>query len=176
VADDLPHFRAFVLGRPCQAQPCIMPPQFHHAQHGETFVPWARPPKALGGKRGKSQRASDWYGLGLCFACHGDFHDLKGKFRDFTNETGRVWMDERIAENQRAYAMAHPDMIGAPVRERRRAPKLRERQSKSGEAERERRRIAAWLRDRAGSRHLKVNEAAVLTDAASELETMGGEF
>jgi hypothetical protein len=44
------------------------------------------------------------------------------------------------------------------------------------EAERERRRIASWLRDRAGARHLKVNEAAVLTDAASELEQMTGEF
>lgn len=131
MADDLPHFRSFVLGRPCQAQPCVMAPQFHHAQHGETFAPWARPPKALGGKRGKSQRASDWYGLGMCFACHGEFHDLKGKFRDFTNETARVWMDERIAENHRAYAMAHPEMIGAPVAERRRS-KLHTRKSKAG--------------------------------------------
>lgn len=95
-------------------------------------MPWAKPPKALPGKRGKSQRASDWYGLGLCFACHGEFHDLKGKFRDFTNETARVWMDERIAENQRAYAMAHPDMIGAPVPERQRRSKLRDRRSKAG--------------------------------------------
>jgi hypothetical protein len=132
VADDMPHFRAFVLGRPCQAQPCVMAPQFHHAQHGETYAPWARPPKALPGKRGKSQRASDWYGLGLCFSCHGELHDLKGKFRDFTNHTGRVWMDERIAENQSAYAMAYPDMIGAPTIQRARKSKLATRGSKAG--------------------------------------------
>lgn len=125
MADDLPHFKAFVLGRPCQAQPCVMAPQFHHAQHGETFAPWARPPKALPGKRGKGQRASDWYGIGLCFACHGDLHDLKGQFRQFTNADSRIWMDERIAENQRAYAMAHPEMIGAPVAAPRKARKTR---------------------------------------------------
>ena len=82
--------------------------------------------------RGKGQRASDWYGIGLCFSCHGELHDLKGKFRDFTNESGRVWMDQRIAENHRAYAMAHPEMIGAPVAERRRQRKLPSRHSKSG--------------------------------------------
>lgn len=131
MADDLPHFRAFVLARPCQAQPCVMAPQFHHAQHGETYAPWAKPPKALPGKRGKSQRASDWYGMGMCFACHGELHDAKGKFRNFTNAMAREWMDERIAENHKAYAMAHPDMIGAPVAERRRRDKLRPRASKS---------------------------------------------
>jgi hypothetical protein len=109
-----------------------MAPQFHHAQHGETFAPWARPPKALPGKRGKSQRASDWYGMGLCLACHGELHDAKGKFRNVTGAQARVWMDERIAENHRAYAMAHPDMIGAPVAERRRNTKLRGRHSKVG--------------------------------------------
>lgn len=132
MADDLPHFRAFVLGRPCQAQPCVMAPQFHHAQHGETYVPWSRPPKAMPGRRGKSQRASDWYGIGMCFSCHGELHDLKGKFRDFTNASGRVWMDQRIADNHQAYAMAHPEMLGAPVAERRHHSKLRARHSKSG--------------------------------------------
>lgn len=71
--------------------------------------------------------------MGMCFACHGEFHDLKGKFRDFTHDSAREWMDKRILENHRAYAMAHPDMIGAPVREPRRTSKLSPRRSRVGD-------------------------------------------
>jgi len=132
MADDLPHYRSFVLSDRCPCQPCVTPPQFHHAQHGETFVPWARPPKALPGRRGKSQRASDWYGIAMCWSHHSELHDIKGFFRGYTKEKARIWMDERIADTQQRYADQYPDKLNQRPERSERRSKLAVRHSKRG--------------------------------------------
>jgi hypothetical protein len=141
----------------------------HHHTSGTT-EPHA---KSLGGRRGKSQRASDDQGMPICNAHHAQLHDLRGYFADFDKHSLRGWQDEQVDRLTRLYGMAHPAPIahvsvgGVAVK------------ASSGRPDattRERLRIASWLRDKAGARHLKINEAAVLTDAASELEQQTGEF
>lgn len=166
-------FREFALSQPCCCQPCVSGVVLHHHTAGET-EPHG---KSLGGRRGKGQRASDDQGMPLCFRHHKELHELRGFFAGWEKAQLRAWQDAQVERLQRLYAMAYPE----PLPERLSAPgAFRVRgvdMAKETAAERERRRIAAWLRDRAGSRHLKVNEAAVLTDAASELEQMTtGEF
>lgn len=180
MADDMPEYKAFLLRQPCCVEPCIAPVQVHHAQHGETHGPDAAPAKALGGKRGKGQRASDWWGLPLCFKHHRQLHDGAGPFREMSPTERRAWQDKHIARYRARYAMQETARLSVPGSGRQVdqvGRVLGVDMARETAAERERRRIAAWLRDRAGARHLKVNEAAVLTDAASELEQMtGGDF
>ena len=113
MANDLPRYRAFLLRSPCCCDPCVAAVEVHHAQHGETHIPGAAPPKALGGKRGKSQRASDWWGLSLCPRHHRQLHDLSGYFVGWSGADLRVWQDKHIARLRNAFTMTEPQPIAA---------------------------------------------------------------
>jgi hypothetical protein len=174
VADERAHrdYRSFLHRNPCCCQPCVAAVVIHHHTAGST-EPHA---KSLGGRRGKGQRASDDQGMPLCNAHHAQLHELRGYFNGWEKHQLREWQDKQVARLQRLYAMAHPEPIPASYQPRTGLVTLGVDPARVSAAERERRRIAAWLRDKAGARHLKVNEAAVLTDAASELEQQTGEF
>lgn len=97
MADDLPLYKAWLLGHPCRVFPCIAAVMVHHHTKERTYPPWARPPKALDGTRGRGQRASDWYGFTLCFHDHNDLHNKKGHFEGWTQERLLAWQDEQVA-------------------------------------------------------------------------------
>ena len=124
-------------------------------------------------RKGMAQRSHDYFSIPLCMKCHiPGIHKLGGFFAGWTREQANEWEAEQVRIHRNRYAMQAPEPAkGAPLKRVRGVDVARETA-----AERERRRIAAWLRDKAGARHLKVNEAAVLTDAASELEQQTGEF
>jgi hypothetical protein len=100
MADDLPHYKAFILRQECAVvpdiAPCVLPAEPHHHTRAPTHPPWVPPPKGVGGMRGKSQRASDYYLLPLCLVHHNDLHDATGPFRDWDKEQRRAWQDEQV--------------------------------------------------------------------------------
>jgi len=98
LADDLLVYKQFLLRFECRVQPCVAFVVVHHHTKAPTYPPWARPPKAIDGPRGKSQRASDWYGLPLCARHHDQLHDpaKKGHFFGWTGEQIIAWQDEQV--------------------------------------------------------------------------------
>jgi hypothetical protein len=106
MADDLPHYRAWLLKQPCAVnaiEPCVLSVVVHHHTEGETHAPGARPEKALGGKRGKSQKASDYYGIPLCHRHHGQFHDAKGFCKDWDKENRSAWQTDQVLIHRLGY-------------------------------------------------------------------------
>jgi len=170
-------------------QPCALclgpgPCHAHHHTEGLTYDPETeRPRKALGGKRGKSQKADDVFLMPLHLRCHKHVHEFTGPCSDWSQEKRRTWQDDQVKQHRHRYAMQCPEPAARPGRTIRKLSDAEGKRAFLGidvahesAAERERGRIVSWLRDKAGARHLKVNEAAVLTDAASELEQQTGEF
>ncbi len=167
MAGEDPAYMAHLRTQQCQAPvPCVMlsgPP--HHSTNGSTLGEGERPTgKQLGGRRGKSQTAHDHHAFALCVRHHRQFHDESGPFAGWTKEQRRDWQDDEVRKARNRYAEECPEAAtpqpGGATRPR------------ANPAQRERLRIASWLRDRAGARHLKPNESALLVDAASELEAM----
>lgn len=132
MADDLPEYQRFALEFGCANEPCIRAPEFHHPKHQPTFAPWNRGAKDLGGKPGKAQRCSDWYGFGLCPHCHSELHDGRGQFADMSREERRAWQDRATAKMQLRWGMQHPDRLPDTVVPRPRKLKLAARGSKGG--------------------------------------------
>lgn len=108
MADDLPEYKSFLLRQPCACQPCTAKPVVHHSTVGETFAPGQKPPKAIGGKRGQRQKASDWYGIPLCPHHHGEFHGNKGHFSGWTNESLGAWQRSLCCTYQETYLAERP--------------------------------------------------------------------
>lgn len=102
-------YRTFLLSQPCCVQPCTGAVEVHHHTKGET----EQHAKSLGGKRGKGQRASDDYGMPMCFRHHRALHDSKGYFAEFNGAELRRWQDDQVERLQRLFAMAHPEPIAA---------------------------------------------------------------
>lgn len=48
--------------------------------------------------RGLGQKTSDRETMPLCRACHGNFHNARGCFRDWTRQRRTLWQKERVAE------------------------------------------------------------------------------
>lgn len=112
MADEYRHksYRAWLLTQPCCCQPCTRSVIVHHHTAGET----EQHGKSRGGKRGKSQRASDADGMPLCNHHHADLHDrlgLSGFFADFDKHSRRAWQDQQVDRLQRLYAMAYPEPL-----------------------------------------------------------------
>ena len=109
-----------MLSRPYYCQPYIAPVIIHHHTSDET-EPHA---KSRGGRRGKSQRASDMHGMPLCHRHHSDLHDrlgLSGFFESYDRFSLRAWQDQQVERLQRLYAMACPEPLApaaAPKRKR----------------------------------------------------------
>lgn len=102
-------YRAFLLSQRCCVQPCTGAVDVHHHTKGET----ERHAKSLGGKRGKGQRASDEWGMPMCFRHHRQLHDGRGFFADHNGADLRRWQDQQVERLQRLYAMAHPPPLAA---------------------------------------------------------------
>jgi hypothetical protein len=166
----------WIRTQPCAACGTVLAIDPHHALYGTTYSPdEPRPPKAIeGARKGAAQRSHDYFAIPMCLKCHEPgIHQLRGFFAGWSRTQANGWEEEQVRAHRNRYAMQEPERLSAPGALRVRGVDM----ARETAAERERRRIAAWLRDKAGARHLKVNEAAVLTDAASELEQQtGGEF
>jgi hypothetical protein len=166
-------YTKWVRAQPCAACGGPGPSEPHHALSGTTYSPdEARPAKAIpNARKGKAQRAHDHFAIPLHTRCHAQFHRGTGMFSEMSPEQRDAWEQREVREHRNRYAMQCP----VPVIVGETSAKPHRRRANAGDAaHRERLRIASWLRDRAGARHFKVNEAAVLTDAASEIEAMGG--
>lgn len=175
MAGELPAYSNWIRQQPCAWCFGPGPCDPHHAESGTTYDPDEAPPaKSAGPKRGRGQRSHDKWLIPLHMRCHRQFTDRTGPFDGWTKEQAGKWEHDQVRRHRQRYAMQHPDRFVAGTA----TPSRTTRPRATDAASRERLRIAGWLRDKAGARHLKVNEAAVLTDAASELEQQsnGGEF
>jgi hypothetical protein len=183
MADDLPHYKAWLLKQPCAVnaiEPCIAAVIVHHHTEGETHAPGARPAKALGGKRGKSQRASDYFGIPLCHRHHGQFHDAKGFCKDWDKEDRRAWQTDQVTIHQLGYE-AGLEMRRPEVDERasRRVTPLAEAIARAtgtrtpASAEGERRAILGLLGRFAASRHLTPDQVAACDEIRVLIEARG---
>lgn len=84
------------------------PSHAHHHTNGPTFAPDApRPEKSVGFKRGKSQKASDWYTLAVCHKCHRKLHDFSGPFRDYNGAERDAWQDKQVSEHHDRFEAEH---------------------------------------------------------------------
>jgi hypothetical protein len=151
VADDLPEYRAWLLKQPCACAPCVAAVVVHHHTSAPTHAPGEAAPKDLSAKRGKSQRASDYYGIPLCHRHHGV--EL------------RAWQDQHVRRLHSLHGFLDELAPGALAPEDSAAPDVPPLADHA-----ERRAIAGWLRRCAGARHLTADAAAALHDCADVLE------
>lgn len=91
-----------------RSQPCCScgypgPSEAHHHTDGETDPNRSR--KALGGKRGLSQKADDSQTMPLCVKCHGCLHAFRGPFADFDNQRRREWQTEQVRVHSERYEL-----------------------------------------------------------------------
>jgi hypothetical protein len=95
-------------------QPCCVcgmpgPSHAHHHTNGPTYPPDApAPEKSVGNKRGKSQKASDWYTLAVCFKCHRKLHEFEGPFRDYNGTERDAWQFKQVDEHHDRFDAEHP--------------------------------------------------------------------
>ncbi len=98
-----------------RTQPCVFcegsrPTEIHHHTSGSTVAPGARPTgKQLGGKRGKSQRAHDHFGMPAHIRCHAKFHTECAE----SGDDRRAWQDAQVERLRAAYE-EYVAVVGAP--------------------------------------------------------------
>jgi hypothetical protein len=103
MARELPEYANWIRRQPCAACGGPGPCEVHHSTVGETHAPGDRPEKALPGKRGKSQRAHDYYAIALHIRCHAQLHTLSGFFRGWTGEQLAAWQREQVQAHRERY-------------------------------------------------------------------------
>jgi transcription initiation factor TFIIIB Brf1 subunit/transcription initiation factor TFIIB len=115
MANDLRDYANWLRKQACRAclgpGPCLV----HHPRHCPTYAPGERQSHVYEGKAGKGQRASDYYGISLHIRCHEQLHRLSGPFRDFDQESLRVWSDEQVQALRAAYEASEGAEPGAAV-------------------------------------------------------------
>jgi hypothetical protein len=180
MADDLPHYRAWLLTRPCRCAPCVAAVEVHHPRHSPTYAPDAKPEKALGGKPGKGQRASDYYGIPICYRDHRNLHALKGFFQGWSGEQLRAWQDEQIEQlhaEYEAYLERNPHLAPEASREGHRGVKKPGPRAANDAVTKavlaERNAIITALQRLAGEARHKPGEHQVLCDAIEIIEARG---
>jgi hypothetical protein len=151
---------AWVRRQPCAACLGPGPCEPHHSTNGSTL---SDSPKAIGGRRGKGQRAHDHESLPLHMRCHRQFHDLKGPFEGWDKAFIREWQDAQVAEHRARYEAElernpPPALPGAPKRK------------PTGDAGRERAAILDLVRDYGAGRHLTPDAHAAACDIAELIE------
>jgi hypothetical protein len=110
-----------------RAQACCVcgfpgPSHAHHHLSAPSYSPGQRPEKSAGTKRGKSQKASDFYTIALCIKDHSNLHLLKGFFSGYTGNELREWQDNQVAAHHERFdadelarGVAPTPIAGAPV-------------------------------------------------------------
>lgn len=113
---------AWVRRQPCAVCATPGPNHAHHHTSAPSFAPDApRPEKSVGLKRGKSQKAADYYTIPLCLKDHKKLHELSGFFSGYSGSELRAWQDARVAEHHDRYDVELaargevPPLRGAPV-------------------------------------------------------------
>lgn len=91
---------AWVRRQPCAVCACPGPNHAHHSTSGQSGVDG---PKAIGGRRGKGQKASDTETIALCIKDHANLHALRGFFSGFTKNELREWQDTQVRIHQERY-------------------------------------------------------------------------
>lgn len=104
MANELPAYTSWLRKQPCCV--CGGPPpcEVNHHTHGDTVAPGERPRKDLPtAKRGKSQRAHDWFSMPMHTRCHANMHALRGFFSGFTGTELRAWQDKQVELHRARY-------------------------------------------------------------------------
>lgn len=96
MAGELPDYTNWLRKRPCLSCGATQHVEAHHATNGLTHPPGERPPKVLPGKRGKGQKAHDYYAFSLCLRCHRQLHDRSGAFKDMSKQRLDAWQLEQV--------------------------------------------------------------------------------
>ncbi|HKY40740.1 MAG TPA: hypothetical protein VJN18_32620 [Polyangiaceae bacterium] len=167
------HYKQWLLKQACRCWPCAAPVEVHHHTHGETSS--RRPSKALGGKRGKGQRASDAFGMPMCFRHHKELHNsaLRGFFSDMDPRERRTWQDLQVSELRSLYAQEFPNGDQAIAAKSSRAQRPRSRDPEF----RARERVFEQALDWAGQRRLLPEQTQMIHDLVNDLRAKGpGEF
>jgi hypothetical protein len=118
MAGDRADYRSFLLRLACRCAPCVAPVVVHHNTFGAVHASdRPLPPKALGGKRGKGQRASDWFGMPLCPRHHDQLHNpaKRGHFFGWSGEQIVAWQDEQVAAMHGLYEEEIARNPGTPL-------------------------------------------------------------
>lgn len=100
MAGELPEYVGWVRKHPCCACGAERLVEAHHITNGLTCMPGERPPKALRGKRGKGQKAHDYYAIPMCLSCHRKLHDRSGPFREMSKQRLDAWQLEWVTTMQ----------------------------------------------------------------------------
>jgi hypothetical protein len=79
------------------------PSHAHHHTSAPTYSPGLPPAKSAGRKRGKAQKASDYYTLPLCLKCHGWLHDNRGFFSGYQHDELRAWQDTQVQQHHERF-------------------------------------------------------------------------
>jgi len=104
VAGELPEYTAWLRNRPCAACRTRLMVEVHHATNGDTVAPGdPRPPKSTGTRRGKGQKAHDYYTIPLCFWCHANFHSMRGEFAGWDKAKRNLWQLHEVGRHRLAY-------------------------------------------------------------------------
>jgi hypothetical protein len=119
-----------------------------------------RPRKALGGKRGKSQKADDVFLMPLHLRCHKHVHEFTGPCSDWTQAERRTWQDDQVKQHRNRFAMTMPERIEAPTATPSRTTRKRIGAGWSVAT------IHSWLRKEAPTRQ------AAVADAYTELANL----
>lgn len=90
----------WVRRQPCAVCGCPGPNHAHHSTNGKAG---AGNPKALGGRRGRGQRADDTEAISLCLKHHKNLHELTGFFSGYTKNELRDWQDTQVRIHAERY-------------------------------------------------------------------------
>lgn len=156
-------------------QPCALclgpgPCHAHHHTEGLTYDPeMERPRKALGGKRGKSQKADDVFLMPLHLRCHKHVHEFTGPCSDWSQEKRRAWQDDQVKQHRARYAMTSPaPAVPEPGRPAvRRAPRATGSVRLSS--------VLDYITTWSGKRHLAPDTVQALSDLQNDLSAELGE-
>lgn len=155
-------------------QPCALclgpgPCHAHHHTEGLTYDPeMERPRKALGGKRGKSQKADDVFLMPLHLRCHKHVHEFTGPCSDWSQQERRTWQDDQVKLHRNRYAMQCPEPV-APTA----TPSRTTRKRATAEGPRERELFLEEIADWAGAKRLKDHEHQLIHDLINDLRAGG---
>lgn len=104
MASDDPTYIRWLHAQPCAECGSAQFVEAHHHTSGDVFAPDApRPPRTTGARRGKSQKASDYFAFALCAKHHRQFHDAAGQFKGWDRARRRAWQDDQVISHRARY-------------------------------------------------------------------------
>lgn len=99
-----PKYVAWVRKQACCVTGQPGPSHAHHSTMAPSYAPDEVPSKAIrGARRGRGEKAADYYAIPMSLKTHRQFHDLTGPFEGWDKEQLRAWQDGQVAIHRARY-------------------------------------------------------------------------